>query len=222
LKITREQAVILLSCAVAVSSIFITFSLRNQIADYQNQVELLLSINHNISLKTMELKQETTEYKFRIVELQNEVNRNEHIIEIWRTYRDQLEEALIENAKLKGILLELEIDENFTSPTVRPRKDTFLIGDTVTFIVESEQPLYGSYFKVWDPESKLIWEGDPIGNWVEIGVYGVDLRWVAPYVGQTAYREPMVLEEDMLLGEWVWSYRFGDIVHVEGTFNVEG
>jgi len=222
LKITREQAVILLSCAVVVSSIFMTLSLRNQIAAYKNQVELLLSSNQNISLKIVELEQETAEYKVRIIELQNEVNRNERIVDIWRTYRDQLEEALVENARLKGLLLERELDENFTSPTIRPRKETFLIGDTVTFIVESEAPLYGSYFNVWDPEGNLIWEGDPIGNWVEIGVYGVDARWVAPYIGQTAYLEPMILEEDMLLGEWAWSYRFGDIVNIEGTFIVEG
>jgi len=222
LKITREQAVILLSCAVAVSSIFMTLSLRNQIAAYQNQVESLLSSNQNFSVKIVELEQETAEYKGRIIALQNEVNRNEHIVSVWRTYRDQLEEALVENARLKGLLLERELDENFTSPTVRPRKETFLIGDTVTFMVESEAPLYGSYFNVWDQEGNLIWEGDPIGNWCEIGAYGVDARWVAPYIGQTAYLEPMILEEDMLLGEWTWSYRFGDIVHIEGTFTVEG
>jgi len=67
----------------------------------------------------------------------------------------------------------------------------------------------------------MIWEGDPIGNWAQIGVHGVDARWIAPYVGQTAYLDPMLLEEDMPPGEWRWSYRFGDIVHLEGTFTVE-
>jgi len=30
----------------------------------------------------------------------------------------------------------------------------------------------------------------------------------------------MILEEDMITGEWVWSYKFSDLVHVEGTFIV--
>jgi len=220
LRITREQAVILLSCAVTVSTIFTALRLREQVTDYQDQVELLQSRNINNSLKIDELERETAEYKSHIIELQNEVDRNERIVSVWRTYRDQLTEALVENARLKGLLLERDLDKNLTSPNVEPRKEIFLIGDTVTFRLESDVPLYGSYFMVWNPEGRLIWEGDPIGNWIEIGVYGVDLRWVVPSIGQTAYLEPMILEEDMITGEWAWSYKFSDMVHVEGTFTV--
>jgi len=220
LRITREQAVILLSCAVAVSSILMTLRIRDQVTAYQDQVELLQSRNINNSLKINELERETAEYKSRIIELQNEVDRNERIVSVWRTYRDQLAEALVEKARLKGLLLERDLDENLTSPNVEPRKENFLIGDTVTFRLESEVPHYGSYFMVWDPEGRLVWEGDPMDNWVEIGVYGVDLRWIVPYIDQTAYLEPMILEEDMITGEWVWSYKFSDLVHVEGTFIV--
>jgi len=220
LRITREQAIILLSCAVAVSSIFMTLRIRDQVTDYKDQVDLLKSRNINNSIKINELERETAEYKSRIIELQNEVDRNERIISVWRTYRDQLSEALVENARLKGLLLERDLDENLTSPSVEPRKEAFLIGDTVTFRLESEVPLYGSYFMVWNPEGRLVWEGDPIGNWDEIGVYGVDLRWIVPYIDQTAYLEPMILEENMITGEWAWSYKFSDMVHVEGTFIV--
>ena len=220
LRITREQAVILLSCAVAVSSILMTLRIRDQVTAYQDQVELLQSRNINNSLKINELERETAEYKSRIIELQNEVDRNERIVSVWRTYRDQLAEALVEKARLKGLLLERDLDENLTSPNVEPRKENFLIGDTVTFRLESEVPHYGSYFMVWDPEGRLVWEGDPMDNWVEIGVYGVDLRWIVPYIDQTAYLELMILEEDMITGEWVWSYKFSDLVHVEGTFIV--
>ncbi len=220
-KLNREQAAILLSLAVAVSSIFITLRLKNQVTAYQSQVELLQTINVNNSLKLLELQQETSEYKSRIIELQNEVDRNKRIVNTWRTYRDRLQEALVENARLKGRLLERELDTNLTTPTVEPRRDKFYIGDTVTFDIASETPLYGSYFEVRGPEGNVIWEGDPIGNWAEIGVYGVDPIWVVPYVGQTAYLDPMLLEEDMPLGEWTWSYRFSDLVHVEGTFTVE-
>ena len=220
LRITREQAVILLSCAVAVSSILMTLRIRDQVTACQDQVELLQSRNVNNSLKINELKRETAEYKSRIIELQNEVDRNERIVSVWRTYRDQSAEALVENARLKGLLLEQDLDENLTSPNVEPRKENFLIGDTVTFRLESEIPLYGSYFTIWNPDGRLVWEGDPIGNWIEIGVYGVDLRWVVPYIDQTAYLKPMILEKAMITGEWAWSYKFSDIVHVEGTFIV--
>jgi len=220
LRVTREQAVILLSCAVAVSSIFMTLRLRDQVTACQDQVELLQSRNINNSLKINELEREKAEYKSRIIELQNEVDSSERIVSVWRTYRDQLAEALVENARLKGLLLERDLDENITSPNVEPRKETFLIGDTVAFRLESDVPLYGSYFMVWNPEGRLVWEGDPIGNWEEIGVYGVDLRWVVPGIGQTAYLEPMLIEEDMITGEWAWSYKFSDVVHVEGTFIV--
>lgn len=203
----------------------VALSLGNQVASYQKQVESLQSnlITLEVSselyrLRVAELEREAAEYKSRIVELQNMVDRNEQIVSVWRTYRNQLEEAYIENAKLKGLLLEREIDdENFTAPTVRPRKLTFHIGEVIAFNVESELPLYGSYFSVWDPEGSLIWEGDPLGDWVEI-----EDRWVPPFYGQTAYLEPMILGEDMLLGEWAWSYRFGDIVLIEGTFTVVG
>lgn len=221
MKVKREQAVILLSLAVAASSIFITLRLKNQATTCQDQLELFQTINLNNSLKINELQQETTEYKSRIIELQNEIDRNERIVSVWRTYRDQLEEALVENARLKGMLLEHDLDTNLTTPTLEPRRDTFLIGDTVTFNIVSETPLYGSYFEVRGPEGNMIWEGDPIGNWAEIGVHGVDVRWIAPYVGQTAYLDPMLLEEGMSPGEWRWSYRFSDIVHLEGTFTVE-
>jgi len=209
-----------LSCAVAVSSVFVAVSLGTQLASYQRQVE---SLQSNLAaseasselhrLRVAELEREAAEYESRIIELQNEVARNEN----WRTYRDRLEEAYLENSRLKGLLLEREIDENFTAPTVRPRKTTFGIGETITFRVESELPLYGSYFSVWDPEGSLIWEGDPLGDWVEI-----EELWAATFYCQTAYLEPMVLEEGMLLGEWAWSYRFGDVVHIQGTFTVVG
>jgi len=220
LRVTREQAVILLSCAVAVSSIFMTLRLRDRVTACQDQVELLQSRNINNSLKINELERETAEYKSRIIELQNEVASSERIVSVWRTYRDQLAEALVENARLKGLLLERDLDENLTSPKVEPRKEAFLIGDTVTFRLESEVPLYGSYFMVWNPEGRLVWEGDPMGNWEEIGVWNVSTRWVVPYIGQTAYLEPMLIEEDMITGEWTWSYKFSDMVHVEGTFIV--
>ena len=216
MNINRELAVILVSCAVVVSSILVVVSLWNQVAVYKSQVETLQIDLIVLEESNNEYRLRSEELEDRVAELQVEVVRNSKIVSTWRSYRNMLEEAYIENARLKGLLLEREIDgENFTAPIVEPRKMTFHIGDTIAFNVESELPLYGSYFSVWDPEGILIWEGDPLGNWVE-----VDGLWVAPFYGQTAYLEPMTLGEDMPLGEWTWSYRFGDVVHIEGAFTV--
>ena len=90
MKASREQAAIILSLAVAASSILITLRQTNQATAYKDQVELLQTINVNNSIKINKLQQETTEQKSRITELQNEANRNERIVDTWRTYRDQL------------------------------------------------------------------------------------------------------------------------------------
>ena len=214
--ITRERAFILLSCAVAVSSIFVAASLWSQVATYQEQVEVLQSNLNMLESGNEVYRVRVDELEDRVAELQVEAIRNSKIVDTWRTYRDRLEEAYVENARLKGLLLEREVDEeNFTAPTVRSRKETYHIGETIAFIIESEVPLYGSYFSIWDSDGILVWEGDPLGNWVE-----VEGLWITPFYDQTAYLEPMILGDDMPLGDWTWSYRFSDIVYIEGAFTV--
>jgi TolA-binding protein len=107
LNITRGRAITLLSCAVALSSVFVPVSLGTQFASYQRQVESLQSNLEALEacselhrLRVTELEREAAEYESRIIELQNEIDRNDN----WRTYRDRLEEAYLENARLKGLL----------------------------------------------------------------------------------------------------------------------
>lgn len=223
MRITKENAAILVSCAVAVSSIFVILGQRDQLIAYEQRIESLQSdlitskaYNDYYSRKVSEMDGEITDYRSRMLELQDEVYRLETYAETWRSYRDELEAVNVENARLMGLLLEREIEgENFSAPTVRIRKETFRIGDTIAFIIESEIPLYGSVFTIWDSNGDLVWEGDPIGDWVE-----VEDGWGVPFYGQTAYFDPMVLTDDMPLGNWTWSFKFSDIVLIEGEFIV--
>ena len=64
--ITRERAFILLSCAVAVSSIFVAASLWSQVATYREQVEALQS-----NLDILESSNEI--YRLRVDELEDRV-----------------------------------------------------------------------------------------------------------------------------------------------------
>ena len=220
MRIAREHAAILVSCAVAISSIFVIFGQRDQLIAYEQRIESLQSelitskaYNNFYSRKVSELDGEIADYRSRLLELQ----RLERYAETWRSYREELEAVYVENARLMGLLLEREIEgENFSAPTVMPRKETFCIGETVAFTIISELPLYGSVFTIWDSNGDLVWEGDPIGNWVEI-----EDSWVVPFYGQTAYLDPMVITDDMPLGNWTWSYTFSDIVLIEGEFVVK-
>jgi hypothetical protein len=224
LRITREHEAILVSCAVAVSSIFVMLGQRNQLIAHEQRIESLQSdlitikaYNNYYSRRVSEMNGEVADYRSRMLELQDEVDQLERYTETWRSYRDQLEAVYVENARLMGLLLEREIEgENFSAPTVMPRKETFRIGETVAFTIISELPLYGSVFTIRDSNGDLVWEGDPIGNWVEI-----EDSWVVPFYGQTAYLDPMVITDDTPLGNWTWSFTFSDIVLIEGEFVVK-
>jgi len=162
-----------------------------------------------------ELDEQASEYRTQLIQLRQDIDKLERYEETWRHYRDFYEDILLENARLNGILLEREYGENITLPIVEARKEDFRIGDTVAFDVESEIPLHGSYFTVFDNEGLLVWEGDPLSNWVEIQDF-----WVPPYYGQTAYLDPMIITEDYPIGNWTWKYYFGDFIEIEGWFMV--
>jgi hypothetical protein len=133
----------------------------------------------------------------------------------WRELTVRYSELLLEVARLNGFLLMQETGNNITAPFVEPRKEEFHIGDSLAFHVESMYALYGSYFMVYYPNGTLCWEGDPLGEWVELDDY-----WVPPYYGQTAYMTPMILYEDYPLGNWTYIYWFGEIKMGEGWFIV--
>ena len=218
----REQAITLILAALVIASGFIVLAQRNRF----NELETLyedIEIEHAYTLARyellltsyQELDEQASEYRRQLIQLRHDVDELERYEETWRQYRDFYEEILLDNARLRGMLMETDYGENITQPIVEARKEEFRIGDTIAFKVESDMPLYGSYFTVLDPNGTLVWEGDPLAEWVE-----VEDHWVAPYYGQTAYLEPMILTEDYPLGNWTWTYRFGDLFEVEGWFIV--
>ena len=162
-----------------------------------------------------ELNNQTANYREQIIELGQEVDRLEHYENTWRVYKNRFDEALIENGRVIGLLINQGYIENISTPTVESRKEVYPIGDTVTFKIQSDIPLYGSYFIIRDPDGALVWEGDVLIGWIEISNY-----WTVPYIHQTAYFEPMILIEDYQLGDWTWTYKFGDMVEINGTFRV--
>jgi len=218
----REQATILILSALVIASGLVILAQRNRLIDFM-QVYENLELEHAYTSAQYELlyssyqdlEDQASEYRKQIIQLNHDMDKVERYETTWRKYRDKYMEALLENARLQGLLLEREYGDNMTRPLVEPRKDQFRIGDVIAFQVDSEIALYGSYFTIYDPNGTLVWEGDPLAEWVE-----KEDRWFPPYYGQTAYMEPMVLRENYTLGNWTWTYRFGEVIEVEGWFTV--
>ncbi|MCW4013056.1 MAG: hypothetical protein NWF07_08705 [Candidatus Bathyarchaeota archaeon] len=218
----REQAIILLLLATVISASFVMLGQRNRINElsqvYDNtrfDLNYLEAQYNHLYESYKELSNQTLEYRRLIIQLNQDLDKIERYEETWRTYREKYEEVLLENARLQGELIMQEYGDNITQPFVEPRKEVFRIGDTIAFNVESEMALYGSHFEVYDPNSTLIWEGDPLAEWVELYDY-----WVPPYYGQTAYMEPMSFTENYTLGNWTYIYWFGELKMGEGWFTL--
>ncbi|MBN2336864.1 hypothetical protein JXL21_15015 [Candidatus Bathyarchaeota archaeon] len=102
-----------------------------------------------------------------------------------------------------------------------PRKSTFRIGDTVSFVLQhsfgNKAPVAGGDLRVYDPDGSLYWDGDDIDTWTKVEMY-----YTAPISSQTAGNNPMILLDDAPLGSWTYKWREddGDTIK-EGSFNVE-
>ena len=218
----REQAAIMIMASIIVASGFVSLSLRNRYLELDQRYDELsteytgLLAHYDLLYSThQEMIDQNIDYKKQIIELRQDLDKLKKYEGTWRSYRDQYEDVLLENARLLGLLMEQEYDENISIPFVESRKEVYRIGDTITFEVEAEMPLYGSYFTIRDPDDKLVFEGDPLGEWIEVDDY-----WAAAIYCQTAYHDPMVLTENHPLGNWTWSFTFGDIIHLSGWFEV--
>jgi hypothetical protein len=105
---------------------------------------------------------------------------------------------------------------------ITPRKDTFKIGETITFTIEHSFGndklglIYGSIVKIYDPNGTLVFSGDPLETWTKTGLW-----YTAPYSSQTAGGNPIVISEDAPLGTWSfkWIDNDGDTI-TSGTFAV--
>lgn len=108
---------------------------------------------------------------------------------------------------------------------IAPRKSTFRVGDTVTFMVEhsfggqAAQDVDAGKIVVYDPSGDIYWEIDQYvaGDWNKEGEF-----YTLMYSAQTDNGNPCVLLDDAPLGEWSydWEDEGGDVVE-DGTFTVE-
>jgi len=100
------------------------------------------------------------------------------------------------------------------------RKDTFKVGETISFILEhsfgNEYPVDESVLKIYNPSGALVFSGDPLETWTKTGLW-----YTAPYSSQTAGGNPMTLEDDAPLGTWSWKWVDGEGDNIKtGTFTV--
>ncbi len=218
----RNQAIIMILLAVIIAAGFIILDQRDRINElsqiYDNtkfELDHLEAQYEHLYDSYQELDDQASSYRRRIIQLNQEIDKIKNYEPQWRELTVRYSELLLEVARLNGLLLMQETGNNITAPFVEPRKEEFHIGDTLAFHVESMYALYGSYFMVYYPNGTLCWEGDPLGEWVELDDY-----WVPPYCGQTAYMTPMILYEDYPLGNWTYIYWFGEIKMGEGWFIV--
>jgi hypothetical protein len=102
--------------------------------------------------------------------------------------------------------------------SITPRKSTFVIGDTVSYNVETSFVVPDSYIKIYSPTGDLYWETDVFADmvWTTVGTVNR-----VPYYYQTAGGNPMVLLTDAPLGAYSWKYYDNeDEVLDQGTFTV--
>jgi hypothetical protein len=100
-----------------------------------------------------------------------------------------------------------------------PRKATFKIGDTISFILEHsfKTNVMGSMLRIYNPSGALVFNGDALNTWTQTGLW-----FTAPYSSQTAGLNLMVIPDDAPLGTWSWKWvdAAGKTIK-EGTFAVE-
>jgi len=102
---------------------------------------------------------------------------------------------------------------------IKPLKDKFDIGNTVSFDIKNDFYYHESFMEIRDPDSSLYWRTkgfDKDVDWLkDAGLYTV------PFYAQVSGGNPMTLSSDAPLGEWFWAfYTDPDTQLVNGTFVV--
>lgn len=216
-----EQATILILFSILIASGLILQAHRTQLKKVEADNDELKSEYLNTQKEYTKLlqKYDNQNNQLEYIKNQNEAFRDQLdelkiYEEGWITYRDKYNELTLEHSLLLGKLTEIEHDYNISTPSVESRKPIYRIGDTIAFNIESQIPLYGSNFTIYDCND-IAWQGDPLTEWIQVGD-----SWRVPYYEQTAGQEPMTLFEEYPLGEWVWVFRFGESVEITGKFTV--
>jgi hypothetical protein len=149
-------------------------------------------------------------------------SENEELIRIYEENFHALNEELI-NSRTNASILESRLHSimllvltRTNPPQVLPRKPVFYIGEVITFKISYDYPLYGSSIKVWDPDGVLLWETDPLIEWEPLP----DGTWRVTFYNQFVDEEPMLFEEEMPVGNYTWSFIYGDVTCTGGEFSV--
>lgn len=220
---TREKTYFIMTIIFVISIVFIFFNQRSQISVQNAKIELLekeiseleinmSSLNQKIAINKNKIE-ENEEY---ILTLQNTIKGLQDNELEWEEIKRQIDGLTLSNSKLFNILfIEGMIPCNFTIPSITPRKEEFRINDTIGFEITNIIPLYNSSITIWNPNGSLIWETDPLINWVYHETY-----WFVPVNGQTAGNEYMILKEESVTGEWKWAFRVYNNTYVDGSFMV--
>ena len=118
----------------------------------------------------------------------------------------------------QGMFAQVTLDIVSKITTIMPKRETFRIGETVAFKVESSFKSDDAYVKIRDPSGNLYWTTDKFttDNWIKVGTVQI-----YPFYEQVAGGNPMVLLEDAPLGTYTWIYydEYDDILD-SGTLAV--
>lgn len=161
---------------------------------------------HNMQTKLTEKESKIDALESSVNELEELVQGLEEELEISRNYTTTLESRLLS--------LIFQVINSTKTPKVVPRRPVFYIGDTVTFYIMYDFPLYGSSIKVWNPDENLVWETNPLVEWIQLS----NGTWTVSFYAQVANETPMTLWE-MPVGKYTWSFVY-DVLDIRGEFSV--
>lgn len=167
---------------------------------------LYVDLNSRLKEQRVELGRQREELEDQNQRLEELVQGLEEELEISRNYTTTLESRLLS--------LIFQVINSTKTPKVVPRRPVFYIGDTVTFYIMYDFPLYGSSIKVWNPDENLVWETNPLVEWIQLS----NGTWTVSFYAQVANETPMTLWE-MPVGKYTWSFVY-DVLDIRGEFSV--
>jgi len=118
----------------------------------------------------------------------------------------------------EGMFAQVAFNVVEKTQSISPRKSVFVIGDTVSFNVETSFKVLDSYIKINSPSGDLYWLTEAFGTnvWTTVGTVNR-----VPYYYQTAGANPMVLLTDAPIGTYTWKYYDADDELLDsGSFTV--
>jgi len=191
-------------------------SMQVKLSERKFTIEALESSVGELEAEIQSLTEANEEYSRRCSEY-------EELIRIYEENFHALEEELI-NSRANASVLESRLHSimllvltRTQPPQVLPRKPVFYIGEILAFEIIYDFPLYDSSIMVWDPDGALIWEADPLFEWIQLP----DGPWVVTFYNQVVDEEPMLFEEEMPVGNYTWSFIYGDVTCTGGEFSVQ-